>query len=184
MRQVDAANVAWIASLLEVTGKSVFLDASKRLMRLQRLAGIPQIDLRVVWLTRDVRAFVYSAQTKEAKQWSPKQSAQHWLQFHRGARRLLKQIPSERIVQLRYEDVCRDLETSGRRFFHHLQVRPTPFPAVVPLEGHHVFGNGMRLRGPHRVQINESWRERLSREDCQIAIRIAGDLNRELGYID
>ena len=62
--RVDRANVAFVGAVLRRRNASVFLDTTKLLTRLTYLLEIPDFDLRVVRLVRDVRGFAASAQRR------------------------------------------------------------------------------------------------------------------------
>ena len=62
--RVDRANVAFVRAVLRRRNASVFLDTTKLLTRLTYLLEIPDFDLQVVRLVRDVRGFAASAQRR------------------------------------------------------------------------------------------------------------------------
>lgn len=47
---------------------------------------------------------------------------------------------------------------------------------------HHIIGNGMRLDGSSRIELDERWRSVLSPSEIDVFNHIAGDLNNRLGY--
>jgi hypothetical protein len=47
---------------------------------------------------------------------------------------------------------------------------------------HHVVGNGMRLDDSSEIRLDDRWRTHLTSADLRGFDRVAGKLNRSLGY--
>jgi hypothetical protein len=179
LARVDRVNVAFIRAVLDVSGKQVFFDTSKRSVRLERLASIPEVDLRLVTLVRDVRGLAGSAKRRgldiesEARGWKCQQQI---------VAEIARSLPRERVTRLRYEDLCADPAGELGRLYSFLGVDPiTPPIEVVPRE-HHVLGNRIRRQERLRVRPSAEWRAALTPQEVERVLSIAGDLNTELGY--
>jgi hypothetical protein len=179
LARVDRVNVAFIRAVLEVSGKQVFFDTSKRPVRLERLASIPTIDLRLIQLVRDVRGYTSSAKRRgldlesEARAWKVEQET-----IFEIARRL----PPDATTRLRYEDLCADPTGEIERLHRFLGVSPLAPPAELLPREHHVLGNRIRRQESIRVRPSADWQAQLTPGEVQRVMGIAGDLNAELGY--
>jgi hypothetical protein len=179
LQRVDRVNVAFIRAALDVSGKQVFFDTSKRPVRLERLARIPEIDLRLIILVRDVRGFASSAKRRghdiEAE-------ARAWTCEHEVTREISQSLPREHTTIVRYEDICADPAGQLMALHRFLDVDPVPPPEVVLPREHHVLGNRIRLQESLRVRASKSWEGQLTPAEVEKVVAIAGDLNARLGY--
>ena len=179
LARVDRVNVAFIRAVLEVSGKQVFFDTSKRPVRLERLASIPAIDLRLIQLVRDVRGYVSSGKRRgldlesEARAWKIEQDT-----IFEIARRL----PPDAFTRLRYEDLCADPTGEIERLHRFLGVSPLAPPVELLPREHHVLGNRIRRQESIRVRPSADWQAQLTAGEVQRVLSIAGDLNAKLGY--
>ncbi|MBX3438000.1 MAG: sulfotransferase [Planctomycetaceae bacterium] len=180
LRKVNAVNVSFIRSVLDVEHADVFFDASKGPGRLDKLLGVPEIDVRVIRVVRDVRAFVRSMKDKGL---GATDAAHRWLAHQEASDQILARLPQDRAMTLRYEDLASDKDRCMDEIFAHLQVEPYRLPSEVNPENFHVIGNSMRLRGPFRVELNESWRDVITPEETQSALRVAGAYQERFGYV-
>jgi hypothetical protein len=179
LARVDRVNVAFIRAVLDVSGKQVFFDTSKRSVRLERLAAIPDIDFRLISLVRDVRGLAGSAKRRgldiesEARGWKCQQQI---------VAEIARTLPDARVTQLRYEDLCADPAGELGRLHRFLGVDAVAPPVdVIPRE-HHVLGNRIRRQETLRVRPSARWNAALSAEEVDRVLSIAGDLNAKLGY--
>lgn len=180
VRRATAASVAFMQAVLESTQTQVFFDASKSLMRLSCLLPCKSLDIRVVRMVRDVRAFVYSSLKKhEANAF---EAATIWKRHQLAADQLLASLPRDKVFVLRYEDLCCEKETWMGRLFDFLGVPAMSVPETIDASHHHILGNEMRLAGTISVALNENWRTELGPAEQGLALRVAGSLNERFGY--
>lgn len=177
--RVRKANVAFMRSVMRLANADVFFDTSKRAFRLQQLLETPELDVRVVTLVRDVRGYVASAVKRGA---SLRDAALTWRRDQESVAAVTRQLPRDRVMLLRYEDLCRDPETWLRHMYDFCGVEPMDPPAVVRSREHHVIGNSMRLSDSIQIRLNDSWRDALTVDDQVRALAIAGPLHQSLGY--
>lgn len=177
--EVRRVNVEFIRTVMRVAGADVFFDTSKRVMRLRHLLETPELDVRVVTLVRDVRGYVSSA--KKRGQAVP-DAAMTWRKDQENIEHLTRTLPADRVMRLKYEDVCRDPRTWLKRTYAFCGVDAIDPPDAVVSSEHHVIGNNMRRNEEIRIRLDESWRRGLSAEEQARVLDIAGPLPSRLGY--
>lgn len=173
------ANRAFMEAVLAETGAAVFFDTSKALGRLKHLMDAPDLDLKVVRMVRDARAYANSIHRRGAP---VDHAALRWRKFQAACDRLLMGLAPERVHLLRYEDLCRDPAGSLKALYAFLGVEALEPPAFVVPREQHVIGNRMRLKDRVAVRFDEGWREQLGPDEQARVLAVAGDLNRRLGY--
>jgi len=174
-------NRAFMEEILDRTGAEVFLDTTKSLRRLYQLLCVEGLEVRVVWLVRDVRAFAYSTRRKG---FSASMAANSWRCDQCNAQGLLGKLEDDKVLKLRYEDFCADPAHWLGELCGFLGVSTLALPEMMYPAEHHILGNQMRLRGPQRIEFDEKWRVGLDPEEQEAALSVAGGLHRELGYAD
>ncbi len=179
LQRIDRVNVAFIEAALETSNSQVFFDTSKRPVRLERLAAIREIDLRLIILVRDVRGFTGSAKRRgldiEREAWT-------WRLEYQTVKEISQSLPANRTMLLRYEDVCVDPAGQLMSLHRFLGVEPLAPPEVLHPHQHHVLGNRIRLQKSLRVRASSSWEEMLTPAEVKTVVGIAGDINARLGY--
>jgi hypothetical protein len=172
-------NIAFMQSALKLTRTEVFFDTSKALMRLSHLLSIPALDVQVVRVVRDVRAFANSYKSRGV---SVEQAARHWKNYQVSADHLLDTTPSCRVLLMRYEDFCHEPGYWLKSLHTFLGVQPLDPPETITPNAHHIIGNHMRLQKITAITANHSWREKLSGTELRQILQIAGDMNERFGY--
>lgn len=176
-----ARNEALAASVLQVTGKPVFLDSSKNPMAIGHLSRRPGIDLRVVHLVRDVRgAGLSKRKNKDETNWSRAITA--WVRQNRTIERQLQRLPAGTWIRIRYEDMCRAPTGTMNQFFQFCGLPPLGLPQDFSSVRHHIVGNRMRLVNAGQVRLDEEWRRALTPKEVESAMRIAGTMHLRYGY--
>lgn len=180
LRRTHAVNVEFIRAVLEITHSDVFFDTSKELMRLHHLLSIPELEVQVIRVVRDVRAFANSA--KRNKKLTIEESVQNWRDYQLGVERITRGFPSDRVFLLRYEDLCQEPSYWQQQLYGFLGVEKlTPPETIIPSE-HHVIGNRMRLKDSLTIRFDESWKDNLTEMEVSQIMDIAGDINQHFGY--
>ncbi len=180
LREAGRRNSAFIDSVLEVTGKSVFLDASKDSARARLLFRYTDADLRIVHFVRDALGQV-SSRLKHNKG-ELDSSIRYWNRTVGHARRLEQLVSAERFLRVRYEDLCARPAEEMARFVRFVGLEPEPLPEDFRAFEHHIIGNRMRLSSAGKVALDESWRERLSADEQATILRRTAANRRRLGY--
>jgi hypothetical protein len=179
VERVKRVNLAFYQSALSITGAKVFCDTTKEHLRFQLLSQMEELDFRLIWLVRDVRAFVHSCKKFGLE---PGVSAKLWLNYQEITCEIYASFPADRKIQLRYEELCQTPDATLRRLHAFLGVEPLPVPELLDQSKHHVLGNKMRTSGTIRIRADEAWRQELKAHEVELALSIAGKLNAELGY--
>ena len=180
VKRVGQVNVAFIRAVLETGKADVFFDASKRLVRLSRLLELPELDVKVIRLLRDVRGYVASAKRRG---YSVVDATRSWKQTQIGVAGITSSLPDDRQLLLRYEDLCTSTGDTLSRVYEFCGVASVD-PFTSPKLGrHHVIGNSMRFKKVTSVQLDESWRKRLSEDEQRQIMAMAGEMNRGFGYV-
>jgi hypothetical protein len=178
--QTDRVNLAFMRAVLQVSGAGVFGDTSKRLVRLVHLMRLPEVDLRLVLLVRDVRGYAASAKRRGFPVFD---AARTWQHDQRAFAAVARGLPAERVHRLRYEDLCASPQDTLSALWAFCGVGRFPAPELVDARQHHVLGNSMRMGGEIRIRLDQSWRERLDGNEAHRILEIAGETNRKLGYV-
>jgi hypothetical protein len=159
-------NELFARAVLEVTGKSVFLDTSKNPMRIRYLQLSPHIDLYVIHLVRDVRGVVTSMMRRKASL-TAKQAAKSWLMRERNVARLLQEVPPDRQITVRYEALVTDTLPTLNRLLAFVGAQPLPEMIDFRSVEQHILGNKMRKNTSSEIRLDERWRTALSPEQLQ-----------------
>jgi Sulfotransferase family len=178
------------------TGSRVVVDSSKLILYGYLLGTLPSVDLRVVHLVRDSRAFTHSWTRKKFQpdldiflpRYTPVHSALLWDTTNLAAEAFLGR-PPERCMMLRYEDfIARPKETVAR-MLDLVEEDPRELPFVddhtVTLGTNHtVSGNPGRFEtGSIELRPDEEWREKMARSSRRVATTLTLPLLWRYGYL-
>jgi hypothetical protein len=177
--RIDRANVAFIRAVLAETGAAVFLDTTKLVTRLAHLLQVPDLDVRVVHLVRDVRGVAASGKRRGVP---VEDSARVWASDQLAIERTIRRLPAWRTMLMRYEDLCTAPRDTLAALWAFCEVEPADPPEALYSTDHHVIGNSMRLQRVIDVRLDESWRTVLDAGDERRILAIAGALNHRLGF--
>ncbi|NOT02887.1 MAG: hypothetical protein HOP29_19985 [Phycisphaerales bacterium] len=178
---VAAINRAMIEVILELQHARVFLDGSKDPVRLKYLLDTGDYNPWVIQLVRDGRGVMNSAMKNEGR--TAAHAAREWRHTHEQIERLARRLPDARLLTVRYEDLCRAPGVEHTRILAFLGLSGETIVGDYRSVGHHILGNKMRLQASTGIQLDEKWRQSLSREDLAAFDRTAGDMNRRFGYV-
>ncbi|RPJ62137.1 MAG: sulfotransferase [Acidobacteria bacterium] len=178
-----ARNVAFIRTVLEVTGKRIFVDTSKGPFRLPALARFSSLNLRAIHLIRDVRGVVAS-RIRHGTTLPVRKMARQWVTSNRRIQGLLRGSFRDRYLTVRYEDLCRDLEVTVRSIQDFCGCQKLSPPLDSHGFEHHILGNPMRLHAGSAVRLDEQWRTLLTRRQLAAIRHVTESLNRHLGYAE
>jgi hypothetical protein len=174
------ANAILIRAVLAQSDATVFLDSSKAIDHALHLNQINGFAVKVLHLVRDGRGQV-SSTLKHHPQQTITQAAERWVKQIENQRSLLRaaQMP-HRIV--RYEDLCADPRLAVDEALAFCGLDDSAATLNVTDTPLHIMGNPVRLRGIEAIEDKQEWRESLQSDQLDAFERIAGDLNRDLGY--
>lgn len=164
-----------------VTGKRLLVNSSKHYLLAVDNYLAHRGRTKILNLVRDGRA-VFASFLRHGFDEAFAVSA--WRNHYARAVPLFRQwVQPDDILQVRYEDLATDPETTMRAVMNFLG---EPFDALrIGLdvgEPHNVNGNDMRFRKGEKIRLDERWRRELSAKQLAFFDRRAGDLNRQFGY--
>ena len=174
-------NVAFIESVLSVTGKQVFVDSSKSRLRLKALSRFSNLDVRAIHLIRDVRGVVVS-DLRHEKGTNVKELANNWRKRHYRLKMMLESNYQGKYIRICYEDLCQNPQDVMARVYEFCGVDPQFKMDNFRKASHHLIGNSMRLSEVSEIKLDERWRRTLTSTQLQEIDRVAGALSRQFGY--
>ena len=178
--RVQSLSGALARAACRISGKDVFVDSSKTGAQLVHLLDHPDLDIKVVRLVRDGRGV--SLSFRKADGLSIPTAAYEWRRSNEEAERIVSRLPRDRWFDLRYERLCTDLDPTMQALFEFIGVEPAAPLAQVADEPLHLLGNDKARLNPKEVRLDEKWRRTLTPEDLDGFERVAGTVNRRLGY--
>ena len=181
MQQIAARNEALARSILAVSGRKVYFDASKFHITVRYLRKYSNIDLRVVHLVRDVRGATASFMRK-IHGGTLRESVNAWIRGHRNIERQMEGMSPDKCLRIRYEDLCQFPEQTLTRLFEFCGVDPQLEVRDFRMAEHHIVGNHMRMSGAGTLKYDERWKRFLSDEQLLEIDRLAGHINARYGY--
>ncbi len=203
LRAHQDRNSAFIASILEQSGKRVLVDSSKIGVRLKYLLRAPGLDVRVIRLVRDGRAVAQtytdpatfadasdpalkgggSGDARDGERLSMYDAAREWRRSNEEAEALLAALPRSRWTHVSYEQLCTNSERILEALFTFIGADPSAPRVDFRNTDHHVIGNGMRLDSTSEIRLDDRWLRTLSGADLETFAVVAGPLNSRLGYV-
>jgi len=166
----------------EAWNRQLVVDASKLPKKAAHLYLRDPARVRILHLLRDGRAVLAS----RVKYMSAENAVERWVHYHKLAQPLLRRwVPDEHKMTLRYEDFAADPALHARRLCEWLGVEFAP--EMLDVGGgrphHSAGGNPARFSLSRGIRPpDERWRSTLSAEQLEQFERVAGALNRQLGY--
>jgi hypothetical protein len=177
IRRHQRFKAALVESIVECTGKRVLVDSSKTGMQLKYDLSNPRLDTKVIWLVRDGRGTALSLMRNAGM--TMRQAAYAWRRSNEEARAIVRSLPASRWTQVRYETFCIEPKDTLAALWRFSAVAAEAGSAAAE---HHILGHRSRLAGSATIQLDDKWRRALSAQDLGTFERVAGSLNRELGY--
>lgn len=184
------------AAITEVTGARVIVDSSKRPSYAAVVRLIQGIESYFVHMVRDPRASAHSWRARKHVGVSGEQVTQRgaidatvrWDLLNVGAEALMRRVPSDRRLWLKYEDFAaepRRVVSSVVRFANE-EPETSPFKDERTVElgtNHAIAGNPSRQKiGDVELRDSRDWEQEQSRADRVLATAVALPLLRRYGY--
>jgi hypothetical protein len=159
----------------------IIVDSTKNPNRMKALYLASQQPFRAIYLLRDGRA-VCSSRMKRQK--LPMETcARIWKAEHRKQWLAQLTIPHRLITKVCYEDLCGNPPKELEKICKVLGIDFQPSMLEFRNSRHNLGGNPMRWRPEEtRIILDDKWRHELQTKDLLTFERIAGKLNRKLGY--
>lgn len=179
MRRVGARSWSLANAVMDLTGTDAFVDASKERLRIRYLERHLPVRPLVIHLVRDVRGVVTSTLRRGKVEDSVATIARGWARTNSSIERQLHELPDQRVLRIRYEELCADVSSALRRAFAFMGVDPDA--RLSPI-GHqqHMLGNRMRLSAPSDVRLDERWRASLDADTERTILEAAAPVFERL----
>jgi hypothetical protein len=169
-----------LLSAAGVSNAKAVVDGSKEPGHLVYLAHQQHIRVYPIFCIRDGRATVHSKMKRgeisvelATKHWRNVIHAMIWL------RRLIGSKHSDWVV---YEEMCLVPAKTVDRVVANAGLPQAPLASLSSKGSHYIGGTpGFSM---DRIESDQSWREEMSPSDLAIFDRMAGKLNRSLGYVE
>lgn len=180
IKTTNKVNIVLFNEALRISQAELFFDTTKHLMRLYYLLQVPELDIKIIRWVRDARAYANSGLRKGLK---VEDSVTTWLNFHKAFDDLASNLPSEKVIQMRYEDFCIAPKQHYKKLCDFFGIDHIGLDTIVSINQHHILGNqNTSRRKTFEIQLNEKWRTQLTQAQLETVGKIAGDYNRILGY--
>lgn len=168
-------------SIRRVSGARIVVDASKSYLKGLGLYLAQPAATRLILLTRDGRANLYSRLRRGT---APGRSLRSWQNFYQRALPLLQRnVPDAHRWSIKYESLATHPEREIAKICDWLGVPYEPEMLEFRATVHHLAeGNRMRGKGDSKIQFDEAWKSGMRAADLAFFERHAGALNRSLGY--
>jgi hypothetical protein len=153
-------------------GNRVVVDSSKKISVAETYRSLPDVELRVIHLLKDVRSYSVSQIEKaDPGRRHPLRSVATFRAWHRKNRRIQKFVRANRIphLQVGYEALCRRPDTAVRRICDFLGIEfEADMVALRSQNSHLITGNPLRHQPENRSRIkyDDRW---LERKDWKLA---------------
>ena len=197
LRDLLDGTKALLESIQMVYGRSIIVDSSKSFTRALLYAQVPDIDLKIIHIVRDVRGFIWSnlrrqqgiADTNASPDfpiWDSVRLGAEWNTMNLFCQWAANRTSAPK-TDLRYEDFVTRTRTSLLPLGEFLGVNLESVATQVEKNqtigyGHIASGSPGRLAGPTRLELHESWRHSFTRAHKRLAWISALPLSYSYGY--
>lgn len=175
-----ASNVMTLFDLIRATSRRpVICDSSKSVYRFRLLHAHRPGQTKAIFLTRDGRAVVASHLRRPNTQLS--KLAKSWRFTNIYTRLMLRTLPTDSYLHVRYEELCRQPDKTLNRICDFLGLAFEP--SMLHFSGdtqHNIGGNRMRMSGLTEIREDVKWRAAMSKTQLEEFDRIAGKTNTRL----
>jgi hypothetical protein len=195
-QQYRMSTVELYKVIQDISGACIIVDSSKNPVRALLLAGMPEIDLRLVFLVRDVRGYAWSRQKtfnknqesgigRTSKPLPVWQSAAQWTFINLISEWVTRR--SDKFLMVRYEDLIGNTQhvfsELGDLISLNLSSLATSFVVGETFGGNHVqAGNRLRMQKDIKLRNEERWQDNMPIRKQVIPWRLAGWLMKRYGY--
>lgn len=165
----------------EVGGVPMLVDSSKCYLTGVGLYRSAPESVRILLLTRDGRGCVYSNVKRDV---GVRRASLAWKNYYARALPLIERhVDPAHVHHVRYEDLAGDpaAELASICAFLGLEYEPKMIDYAAA-EHHITNGNDMRFSAGSVIRGDYAWRKSLSPRDVSRFEKLAGSLNRRLGY--
>ena len=167
-------NVALFSAVVAVTGKSIVVDSSKNVDRLERLIACESLDVIPIRLVRSPQGVVFS-NVRKGRNWLDETTM--YVRHHRMAARALHRTDH---AVVRYERLAEDPAGQLADLMPRLGLEFEPQQLDWHgRERHNFGGNRMRRSGANTIERDLAWKQGLTlRQRAAIGLLTCGETSR------
>ena len=155
------AQLQFFANARKFVGASIYLDGTKSIRRAQLFARDDRCDMKILHMIRDGRGFCVSYRKHIRPQPSWADAAKAWVSYIEQVDKFSRAFPSVRVLEVRYEDLCRSTAETMRSVCQFLDV-PYEEPGANTMKDAHILGNRMRRNFSGAIVEDTAWKEKLN----------------------
>jgi hypothetical protein len=160
----------------------VFVDGEKSVVKFVVAASMGFPVKGVIHLTRDPRAFMYSAR-KYLPDWTSQDIVTAWTEQHGRILRFVAEFPDTPSMRLRYEDLAERPEQAMADILDFMGLRQEDVVcAPRNARKHHLIGNDMLRTFDGTVKPDKTWQTAMAAQDRDFVLAHTGALARTFGY--
>jgi hypothetical protein len=183
-RHVEMTRNSWTLYDLvaQHAGADLIVDSTKNAARMKLLYMVRPPHTKIIHLVRDGRAVASSARRRTGA--SILTAAANWYRANRNVEMACRTIPGERILRVKYEDLCKDTERVMEAVCGFVGLQPSgAIFGLEPRHYHQIPGNPMLFR-PKEIEIvlDDRWRADFDTEDQQAFDAVTHCMNQRYGY--
>ncbi|MEX2123307.1 MAG: sulfotransferase [Woeseia sp.] len=168
-------------AIFNATGADYLIDSSKDPFRFRALYDFAPTRVLGIMLGRDYRGAVYS---KMKRGRDLRHSIDGWVMRMRQMKVLTDGVQSRQLLQLRYEDLCRDPRSELGRICDFLSLDYSDSLLTRPsVDVHHLGGSPSKFDLDRKsIALDQSYLDAFNERDLATMREIAGDIATEWGY--
>jgi len=184
-RHMEMTRNSWVLYDLvaERTGAKLIVDSTKNAARLKLLYLAQPHRMKIIHLIRDGRAVASSARRRTGS--SIRSAARSWYRANRNVELACRTIPADRVMSVRYEDLCTNTEQIMEKVCGFLDLLPAPTMfELEPHDYHQIPGNPMLFRSQKtEIVLDDRWRADFDESDQRDFDAVTHGMNLRYGYV-
>lgn len=152
-------------TIAEQTGSSFIIDSSKDPLQALAVheASDPQIEIKVIWLTRDLRAIASSKRKWSIKNKKPTKSLLQWLlnsfYYKSISRKIYNYLPASHKLKFSYEFIASHPQEAVQKIASFLKIEPFAPPEYMSIDNLHTIAGTPTRFQPKPIALDNSWKE-------------------------
>jgi len=172
-----------IRKSLFLRSASIYIDGSKSMRRAEMFCERKYTN-KIIHLVRDGRAFCNSfLKNKGLSRNCIPIAIKVWKKYIKKVDVLKGRLPHVHLLEVRYNDLCSSPETELKRICEFLGIQYEDSILQFDKRDMHILGNRMRFSYSGDIREDNSWKEKLGKEDLSLINRLAEDELRRFGFI-
>jgi hypothetical protein len=180
-REVGSDSFDLFDAVFKTTGANYIIDSSKDPFRFRVLYNCNPERVLGVMLGRHYCGVVHSKMKRGRKL---EKSAKAWATKMMQMKVLTESIPSDRLIRVRYEDLCHDPHSELRRICDFLEIDFAESLLARPSTDVHHLGGSPSKFDPARkaIELDQSYKGAFTEKELTIMRDIVGDIAKDWEY--